>query len=50
MKCKEMTQKQIVCSKINFAQNMIKDLGKSVEHKNIVALLQSIKVEIRKTL
>jgi hypothetical protein len=50
LKCKPMTEKQVICSKINWVQNMVKDLGESADHKNIVALLQTIKVEIRNTL
>jgi hypothetical protein len=57
MKCKEMTQKQMICSKINVAQNMIKATKKleskeNVDYllKDVVHLLQMIKVEIRNEL
>ena len=51
-----MTQKQMLCSKINVAQNMIKATKKleykeNVDYllKDVVQLLQMIKVEIRNT-
>jgi hypothetical protein len=49
MQIKAMTEKQIVCSKINMVQNLLKDIDKA-ELKSIIKLLQDIKVEIRQTL
>ena len=51
-----MTQKQMICSKINVAQNMLK-ATKNLKHKenmdylikDVVKFLQEIKVELRNT-